>query len=485
MSPLGREELARKLRGAEEALERENLERLESKTQISVKDLKAMQLLEAQLDEESLIEKADRIKVQKMLKSMIGNMDMNVKLNSLYSFRKKESAIGAELITALRNLSYETRHLSTIGPEMERIWNNFNSPHEKAEHEKLSLEELGALVGLAKLYETLKKYENKQLFKGSATLTKLYENLTRAHTIISHLDATLEQQFKFPVGSIVLDHGERKARVVGRSLNSFDRFMGSVFLKYDHAAAGIVKEKVNLRSHLYPRYGKDKFGLLEFAYSDVYHLNLKKLIKRDTQKLLKEHLGEDWLAELEKKYSIIERKMHDSEIMGRYSAEVDLKTCLSALARGVIPGGNKAFYFWDHTRANVRDEILGRNHWEDSMPTNARILCSDFVGKTLIAAVKELDDKIREQLHEMGVENIPCPVIRSPISKKENLQALTPNRLLEALEERRAVDRVEMATDLDKFLARGPVANYWANRQPLREEKSEEAVSLQSPRKLS
>jgi hypothetical protein len=83
------------------------------------------------------------------------------------------------------------------------------------------------------------------------------------------------------------------------------------------------------------------------------------------------------------------------------------------------------------------------------------ILCSEFIGKTVIAAVQELNDDIVKQLEAKGVTDIPDPVVKSPISEKEQLHLLTPERLLTAMQERGAVVKVATPTALSQFVTKG------------------------------
>ncbi|MFZ4076869.1 MAG: hypothetical protein ACOYKA_02690 [Legionellaceae bacterium] len=407
---------------------------------------------------------ADLNTLQQMLVRAVGNMDINRAFSDL-KHESSEYVIDPKTIDFIRNLSYRTRHLEKIRSQIDTIWASFESfkanKTELLEEQKFSLETYGILYDLSVLHEDLKPYQKQGLFQGSSELTELYEITRKAHSMIQTLNKQFRDEFKFSTGSVVVTDFMKKNRLYGDKQTYLERFYSFLLLfcitKFGHASKGIQAEEDDTSkiSHINPEYKEDDFLLRDFLYSEVYCIKLDKLIDPATQVFLKEHLGDDWLLQLEAKYAEIESLLHD-EARTRYA---DKKTGLTTdlayqLATIGLQGGHKNLISYDHSNESIRDEIFLRGQWAEQGKTNEPrpLLCSEFVGKTLIAAIQALNDVIKEDLKDKGVKNIPAKLIKSPLSKREKLRYLTPERLIHALHERGAIEKIKSPQVVSKCM---------------------------------
>jgi hypothetical protein len=162
---------------------------------------------------------------------------------------------------------------------------------------------------------------------------------------------------------------------------------------------------------LHPNYQKDEFVLSEFLYSEEYRIKLDKLIERDEIKeLLKKHLGDDWLQQLENKFAIIQREIHDAQLLGPNY-------------HGLI-----------HQDTSAQDDFRA----EDKSPVT--LICSPFVGICTMDAIKELNEQLMQELKNKGVDDCPSPLLQLPVSEK--LDALSPSQFIDALDKWGALERL-------------------------------------------
>lgn len=420
--------------------------------------------------------------IQKMLLSMIGNMKANAKLRDL----RRNPNIAKWQVDDLMDVTFRTRHMHKIWPYMDRIWGNFRAVENGIIDEspkKITLEQFGILYDLSKLRPLLRSYKELGLIHGNPQLKQLLKNSIRAKIIVSRMENALDKNFQMPTGAVVLDRIDDYKKIKGFEGSIFDKFF-SMVTKYRHAAKGIIlpDSKVSKVSHMAPKRVVDTFSLRNYLYSDIYKIKLENLIDKKSQELLKKHYGTEWLSILDNKFSEIERQIHDMEIdysdfrLDRGAAK--LKRSLD-IATVQLRGGHKNLFFNDHSNTNVRDQIFGRGKWAKWTPTN--MICSEFVGRTIIASIQELNDVIKADLQKMGVTDIPNKLILNPISKREKLDALTPERLLKALKNRNAVELVERSPEFNKLIDKGSSAGKRNITQKMREKLVENKAEPTTP----
>lgn len=444
-----------------------------------------------------VLEPQNRTNIQTMLEDQIGNMSINRQLDILAPMSGSDTGIGFLVIKGIKDISYRTRHLKKIEPELDKIWKNFTAATEGeilTDNEKITLKQYGMLHDLAFLNGTLEEYNKKGLIAGNEKLEKLYLQTQRAAKIVSHLDKTFDQNFTMPTGAVVFEDTKKKSQVYGKALGFFEQLIVFFVTKFGHASKGIVVEskvgiKENKVSHINPDYKQDKYSLRSYLYNDMHKIKIENLIDPDTRKYLQQHLGDKWIENVQQKFGDIERKIHDQNRRGHMHITADgTKGRFAQVATTSLQGGHKNFLMKDHANTDIRDDIFGKGKWEvEGRRGESRVLCSEFIGKTIIASVQELNDVLKKDLEARGVKDIPTRIVKSPISEKEKLYLLTPERLLRAMEERGAVERVQSPQELKKFMAIGNPSKTQNHKEKLQEAKSEDERSsdLQKPSDFS
>lgn len=424
---------------------------LSEKTQIPAEKLELLRALSRETSD------VDITAIRNLLAESLGDMDINKKIGSLSDQSQENTGISPETIGFIQTFTFRTRHFSKISNDFDEIFVHFQQAKAgkllKA-HEKITLEQYGILYDLAHLNTYLKLMESANLIFGNETLEQLLCTTNKAQAIIEHLDNTFAQSFKMPIGSVIFNKISDRALIYQTHLSFFDKLTAFV-TKFGHASKGILSEGKNKISHINPTYTEEELTLREYLYSDIYKIKLEKMICPSSQKILKEKLGDDWLKQLEDAYAMIERKLHDKATAQylHFKANTNNRTAIE-IATPWLQGGHKNLFFRDHANEDFRNHFFNYFFSDSSNKPETQILCSQFVGISLIAAVQELNAQINDTLTKKGVTELPKNIVKSPISKREKLHLLTPERLLDAMKTRGVVEKVPMPAEVSKFIAK-------------------------------
>lgn len=405
-------------------------------------------------------EKENKENIQQMLVNLIGNMNINKKLASpIFERMEHTKMISIFLVEEFRALTFKTRHLHKMEAEIDEIWSKFikligdkNATLEQ--DQKINLKQYAMLHDLASLYQTLCYLNNKNLIAGNATLEKVFKYSQKANKIVDDMQNRFIVNFKMPRGATFF----YKINAFTEQISFFHFLMTSFVTRYFHVSI-LKKSNINQGieiAHLTreDNYTTDQPTFAHFLYNDGYKINLSTLITDYNKKLLQQHFGESWQDIIEKKYAAIERTIHDHTYKIQANIILDFSIWrYILLATTWLQGGHKNFFVKDHSNATIRNEVFGASKWnKEANKAPPKIICSEFIGRTLIATIQELNDELTEELKNKGVENIPHPLVKSPLSKKEKLYLLTPERLLTAMQERGAVKPIKAPKELQQFI---------------------------------
>lgn len=328
-------------------------------TGLSEADLKALFLFEKLVQKSKPapnIMEEDKKNLVSFLEKSIGNMDLNKQLLELGKLDEQDTGIGFLVIHTLRNLTFKTRHWHSASAE---------------KSSQTTLPQVGIRSDLATLARDLEVFEDSGLIKQSPLLTQLEGDAHKA-----------------------LKEGFAKGVDISSQVIFFE-----------------IKATKGEHMFLHKPYQKDDFVLSEFLYNDEYKIRLDKLIENDAIKsLFKKNLGDDWLPQLEKKFAIIQRTIHDAQLIG-------------PIHHGLI-----------HQNAEAQEQFLA----EDKSP--ATLICSPFIGLCTMATIKELNEQLRRELNDKGVKDIPSTLLQLPISDK--LEALAPEHFIDVLDKCHAIERI-------------------------------------------
>ncbi|CAM3043524.1 Uncharacterised protein [Legionella steigerwaltii] len=312
----------------------------------------------------------EKEKVVAFLEKAIGNMDLNGQILELGKLKEQDTGIRFAVIRTLRNLTFKSRY-----------WHETHFD----DHDKTTPPKLGALADLGSLAQDLAVFESSGIIRESSLLSQLYHDAQWA-----------------------LWSGYSKNLDLSSNLKTM--------------AFEIKATKVGAPMFFQTKNQKDAFNLVEFLYSEEFRIKLDKLIERDeTKEFLKEHLGDDWLQQLENKFGIIQREIHDAQLIGPAHQElVHQDTSAQELFRA-----------------------------EDKSPVT--LICSPFVGNCTMAVVRELNTQIMQELQNKGVTENPSSLLQLPVN--DEVGALSPSRFIDALDKWGALERIPKSAMMKERLS--------------------------------
>ncbi|KTD11792.1 hypothetical protein Lgra_1250 [Legionella gratiana] len=328
---------------------------------LSSDDLDSLCLLDRAITSEQQDELIAEEKNQAIafLEKSIGNMELNKQLLELGKLEQQDTGISFNVNRIVRHLTFKSRH-----------WQKLRF----SQYEHITLAKRGILFDLASLVSDLAIFERMGLLIDTSSLSQIY------------MDA-------------------KKASEEG-------------FSKELTASSDMVFEiKAMKGAPMVPRmnYRKDEFVLTEFLYSEVYKIKLDKLIEDDeTKRYLKKHLGDNWLQQLERKFSAIQREIHDAELIGPIH------------------------------HVSIQQGSSAEKHFHSEEKNPATLICSPFVGMCTVKVIKKLNAQITQELKNKGVQEIPPLLLQLPINEK--LKALSPADFLDALDKCNALERLPGTT---------------------------------------
>ncbi len=215
-----------------------------------------------------------------------------------------------------------------------------------------------------------------------------------------------------------LEHTGLKFFDKGNLLDLGKRF----FTKYGHAAQLTKVDGVIKQSHMWGKHQIDAFGFENTTHSDIFRLNVSKLVNKTQEADLRENLGENWQQELQK----------------LYAEKVAAVSQNTALDKARIIGGKASIQsLYPHRYGRIENEYHGLFFQSD---TEAKLykdnmICSDFVAREICEAI----NLVNRDLQGMGLGN----AIKSPFPSYVNLSRVHPEELIVLLERARCIDKIE------------------------------------------
>jgi hypothetical protein len=444
-------------------------EELAAQTGISERDLLAIHMLERATVPDPQSKKCSQLSMEEQslvtefLERTIGNMKLNQQILAMQKhFKLQDTGIGFTVIDILKSITYKTRHWSDDRINIEMLCDRFNRFHQGEqleEEDKISLAQYGALSDLASIFLSLTALHQAGLL-ASASLFSLYEKAQKANEMMSNLQERFFRDFKMEHAAVVK---AKKAQGVEKAMSITQQLFD---IEGNHAVVGFsLAQGGSLFSHSHVNGTKDIFSLIEFLYNDLYRIKLDKLIAPKMQDYLKQHLGDNWLQQVEKMFGEIQRDFHDSHLISPIAAKLRLHSdsmadwygswrhSLAGASR--LPASHATFFAPEHGHGELKDMMFARKQFNIQENAPLSVLCSQFVGISLLATLNELNDHIAVGLMAKGEdeEEVPDIIVQLPINDHEVLGHFSPRRLIEALDEHGAVERITAPEDISSIIA--------------------------------
>ena len=391
--------------------------------------------------------------VQWFLKSIQGDMELNKKLLQLQIksglSKSMQNAIGS-LIT----YTYKTRHLSTFSKTFKKLKDNsanVQAGKPSVESDKISLPEYASAHDIAKIAPFMDLLANTGLLGNDSELNALRENAKKTSEIMQQMEVDFRSTRLDSPGTIVFDDTQKKSAVYDKAPSFFDTVANWFVTKYNHASKMFTNQqnKSTLSHANIERTATNEFSMREYLYADIYKIKIEALIPQEQQKSLRLALGENWQQTVNALYANIEREIHDNTVQrfSKVNTSVSWWRHIKTALYNCIPFGIGYKKFSTNDFNKIHQQVFGEFYKKG----DHRLMCSEFVAHTTIAALVKLDAHLKEVLEQynkkMEKQNktqitIPTDrLVTIPFGEHEDLELMHPERLLQVLQEHHCVEK--------------------------------------------
>ncbi|MGC0372420.1 MAG: hypothetical protein DGJ47_001133, partial [Rickettsiaceae bacterium] len=358
---------------------------------------------------------------QKFLKDRFHNAISDTKfckiLTNLAADKNNLNAwIYTKSIEDLQSFSYKSQGFDQIDKIHQKFTRNkeiIKKGSNISESEKLTYKEILIVKNLAKANEIYIKYLSP--FKN--------KSLNKAHEIQEYFNKELIDNSRYKSGDLIFTKTSNTVVDKGPIYNYAEkinkyRHTGQVYS--DNKGESIILSDFNYH-HYYP-----DFDLKSALNSDVYRVNVVKLVPNIYHDKLQEIYDEGWKDILQNSFHVTNMSQNKNELKGVANDPWRQRRTLLA---AITPFGNKKFTKQDYSK------------YYDQMVVNPKqlrgssMICSEFAAKMQVSTLLSLNDQLKR---ELGVET---DVIKLPF-KYENLDVIHPERLYTLFEP--CLEKVEM-----------------------------------------
>lgn len=294
------------------------------------------------------------------------------------------------------------------------------------EHEKLSLSEINLLNRFTRLKRCFDIFELKKI---SINTNENYVKLKRSCETLTALPTRFFDSALYQSGDIVMTDSDKtesfglKHLHTGPIKEKIFYTAKRFFTRYGHAAQLTQINKELKQSHIWGKHQIDDFSFKDVVESDIYRVNVIKLVDPAQVEQLKALLGEQWEHELQTLYAT-----HIAEI----SAHSLLKgiTIIGGIesAKSLLPSSN------DKEKHKHQGLFFQPSSGKTEL-TQPNMICSDFVARETAEAIK----MVNESLNAKGLTN----PLRSPFPEGINFASINPDSLIRLLKRANCVIPVE------------------------------------------
>ena len=315
------------------------------------------------------------------------------------------------------------------------------------ENEKLSINELGVLQKANKLKRFIDIFEQKGIHD-ALTQTDHCKKMKEQHAKVQLLEKHIKNLFdttvkRFQSGDVLVTEMDKSSAYRGRKPSIVSALKGALegnyqelmdipkkqFTKYGHAAQLTQVGTEIKQSHMWGEHKIDRFTYKDIVESDIFRVNISKLVQPAQSDKMKQIYGENWQEELQKLY-------------GKKVAQVSIDPKLNKLK--IISGINAASSLlpdWRYYLGMKNDDYKGL-FVEDKLHKN-EVICSDFVAREIVEAM----NLVNQELMQKG---LTAP-IKTPIPENVDLSQVAPERLINLLQQSNCLEKIE-AEELHSFI---------------------------------
>jgi hypothetical protein len=396
----------------------------------------------------------ERVELSMMIEKNIGNMDLNGRMGL---FEKEKHPLVEKYqftISDMKYLMFKTKLIKLNEVLLDKSEKAVNALHkgEALDLEKqLTLFELGRLDDLAKLKPILDNLDSVGLVKSSSQLKKLQAQATQSANLIEKIEQKIAAEKMLESGDLVMNLSKKSLALKNKSADREVALTHTFISKYGHAAQVYIDPATNepTFSHIWGEHQTDRVKLVDIAISDTFRIDVTKLISIEMQAKLEKYYqanGLDWKEELRKQFKENAQRLL-VESKERFEGVKNDKS-----SRFESGWADLGFYGGHHDNDAVdRRDVHGTMYGKGGYQIKNKMICSEFVAKSVVAAIYETNELLREQMLKEGIIESPENIIRIPL-EKERLERVHPQRLIDLLIKEGCLEQVNQSSILKKLV---------------------------------
>lgn len=348
------------------------------------------------------------------------------------------------LVMAYTDMLKKYKSLSTPLNKAEKLLSTYSDdPKKITKNDQLTYRELSKLSKLSRLSRptysgeiTLVRRLQNLGIHTQPSLKDCLENIERAVQIAEKLDNILIPAYakQCKDGDIFAYVSKKKEAWIGRPLDLQSEEKWTAFIT-DYGLTHGMKtyhdgNKIVI-SHIYGEYQTDDLGLYHMAISDMWRLNVRPLISPLMAEELEKSLGSEYADSIQNLYQQVENQVHQNiEKKFKTLANDNLRRVTAGLAdfRFIINlfGGVRGNKILGHEDIYEQDFSAIHKQFLKGGAKNDTQICSEFVSKSTLAALMEVNKRLAktllEQYTELSFANIRAQLEENGITLDDNTE---------------------------------------------------------------
>ena len=416
----------------------------EFNNKLSTKEAELMRILHNSKSPNVVVTEQEKRFVANTLEGYIGDVDFNKRLTAVKKGKSKNYNIvqHEDVIDEIRYVTYKSKAVnSDLVGKTERTIEKIKSGEVLDPKDKLSPLEISRLEDIVKLKPKLDKYAELGVFTYSTKLNAIYEDVKKAKGVLDYLDEKAKEHYK---GGDILMQNKVKAGIKPDFLWKLEIWLTETFVsKYQHAAPIYMnKEGKAAMSHIYEKYENGKMWPTDVMSAHFFRVDASKLVPTELQNSMREVYGDKWAEVLNKKFQDINQSIHEAshERFGKIENPTQRRFDAGYADYGLAGGHQRTT---DRDFDKIRGAMMGEKTREDGhgYKISNEMICSEFTTKALVASIEQLNKEVTKDLKEHSLE-VDGRAITQPISARERLSKVHPERLVKLLREAECVEMI-------------------------------------------
>lgn len=435
---------------------------------ISREEMRSLRLISLCLDKINNKQKVNLNRAQKQelanfLQNAKGNNQLNKILSKSIEVQRVPDGISIKALEFLRTFTYKSKYIDQfqkVTAKLENSWTKVISGQKLAPEERLTVSELGVLRQLINHSSDFSKLKQMGLTSREAgfggDLAIQIESLEALVNIVEHIlgdiQTAIEKEELYKPGDILLEKVTGHLAYLGAKQNRIAFLQRYLITQYQHEGTIIPFDKFSNKlniSEVTASWGVNELPFATLAFSDVYRINPTKLISDESSAILKQIYFDKYDKEISGLFQQIERELHETK-----ESTEKFKNIKNSKERRMNAGKAK-YQFWKNLRRKPSD--FGKLHdkfYGEKISIGETMICSEFASKTNIAALMELDKRLRvkivKELEDTNQRDLAekyrsgeLKVIDLSLYSHGKLKHLYPGKFVQLLASRKAVEKVE------------------------------------------